>query len=77
MSGLGHLTIELETYGGYVTGKQLKKWRLRMDWSQSETATAMGISLRQYARYEAGEWPVPTLVELATRALTPQADGET
>ena len=37
--------------------------------SQRKVAELMDISLRQYARYEAGEWPVPKLVELATLGL--------
>lgn len=61
-----------------MTARQLANWRQKMGISQAKAALLMGISLRSYTRYEAGEWPVPKLVELACKALaTRSEDGGT
>lgn len=52
-----------------MTARTLRAWRLALDWTQREAAAALGLSLRQYARLEAGTSPISRAVELACGAL--------
>jgi transcriptional regulator with XRE-family HTH domain len=39
----------------FSAAEELKKQRLRLDYSQEEMARALGLTLRTYQRYESGE----------------------
>ena len=45
-----------------MTPNQLKTWRKKLALTQAEAAKSLYISLAQYRRIEAGEWPIPPLV---------------
>lgn len=43
---------------------QIKKWRLSLGLTQQEAADLLGVSWRQYARYEAGDTPIPMTISI-------------
>jgi transcriptional regulator with XRE-family HTH domain len=52
-----------------LTGEQLKRWRERKGWTQSELLVALGVGSRQTLnRWERAD-EIPKLVELAVIAL--------
>lgn len=58
-----------------MTPAQLTRWRARLKISQERAAQLMGISRRQYIRYETGDAEIPKLVDLATKALKHSEGG--
>lgn len=48
-----------------MTPTQLKAWRFRLGLSQRAAAGALGVSHRQFVRWELDEWPIPKHIELA------------
>lgn len=60
-----------------MTRDEFREWRQRLDLSQVDAALKLGMGRRQVQKYEAGEAPIPHVVELACEALerrlTPQS----
>lgn len=57
----------------------LRQWRDRLDLSQREAADALGLSLRGYQYYEAGERKIGQHIALACSAVAfglPPYDGK-
>ena len=52
--------------------EELKAWRARLGLSQKAAAKALGVHWRSIQEYEAGNLPVPKLVELACKYLETQ-----
>lgn len=52
-----------------MTAAELKSWRLRLGLSQRAAAEALGVSLRMYQYYEAGQMAIPKTVALACAAV--------
>lgn len=48
---------------------QLKEWRQRLGLSQEAAGEALGLHRRTIQEYEAGNLPVPKVVELACKQL--------
>lgn len=48
-----------------MTGKQLKRWRLKADMTQKELAKKLGFSEACISRWERGNRPVNRLLTLA------------
>lgn len=55
-----------------MTASDLKTWRQSIGLSQRAAAEALGVSLRMYQYYEAGERPIPKTVALACAAAAAQ-----
>lgn len=53
-----------------IFGADLRAWRDRMGWSQSDAAAALDLSRRSIIGYEAGQQAIPRVVVLACWALT-------
>lgn len=45
-----------------MTGRQLRNLRKRLRWTQARAAETCGVSLRTWARWEAGDHRVPESV---------------
>ena len=58
-----------------MTGPELRAARKRLSLTQAQLAAApnLDIATRQLGYYEAGEKPIPRLVELAMRRLEDEA----
>lgn len=56
-----------------MTAQQLARWRAGLSLTQREAAEALGLSLRQYARLEAGDSPVSQVIELACKWIKENA----
>ena len=64
-------TTHMINCGSYGLVKQeLRDKRNLLGLTQAKMAEALGLSLKQYARYERGEYPIPRPVELAVKYLT-------
>jgi transcriptional regulator with XRE-family HTH domain len=48
---------------------ELRTWRKAQGMTQMQAASALGVSLRQYKRFEAGEYATPLTVRLAAAAI--------
>src|SRR6516164_8102164 len=53
--------------GVVMTPQELKEWRKDLDFTQERAARALGVTLRGYAKWEAGSAPIAERVDLATR----------
>ena len=64
--------------GQDLTGRDLRAWRMSVNWSLEQCARALGYASRAtVAKWESEELPVPTLPQLAIRWLmhvTPKRD---
>ncbi len=56
-----------------VTGRELRKQRLRLGLTQAQLATRLGLNRMSISRYENDLWPIPKHVALAMRALLVEA----
>jgi transcriptional regulator with XRE-family HTH domain len=56
-----------------VTGRELRKQRLRLGLTQAQLATRLGLNRMSISRYENGLWPIPKHVALAVKALLVEA----
>ena len=57
-----------------MTGRELRKQRLRLCLTQGELATKIGMALNTITRYERGFLPtIPKYVELAVQALVTES----
>lgn len=56
--------------GGY----ELRVWRVGMGWSQERAAEELGVGRRTYLMWEKSGPANPTLVKLATTALSLRAE---
>jgi len=54
-----------EMRGVLMNTTELKSTRKRLGLTQAGFASELGLSLRTYARFEHGEYPVPLTVSLA------------
>lgn len=52
-----------------MTADELKEWRYRMGWTQTEAAAALNTSVRTYQGWEQGRYPAPGLIDVACREL--------
>ena len=52
-----------------MTSDQLRDWRKRLAMSQRKAAEILGLHYRTIQGYEAGNFDVPRVVELACKAL--------
>jgi transcriptional regulator with XRE-family HTH domain len=52
-----------------LTGRELRKIRLRLGLTQAQMTVRLDLDRRTIGRYERGERPVPRVVELAVRYL--------
>lgn len=52
-----------------MTGEQFEAWRRNLGLTQEGAAEVLELSLNTVQAYEAGELPIPKVVELACRAL--------
>lgn len=52
-----------------MTPAGLIAWRERLNLNKSEAASRLGIGRNAYARYEAGEQPIPLYIALACAAI--------
>jgi len=53
-----------------MTAQELKRERIKRKHSQASIAQALGISLRQYIRYERVEAEIPEVVRLALKSVS-------
>lgn len=53
-----------------MTGKELRRARIRLKMTQAEVAEALGLHENTIARIERGELPVVKTTELAVKYLT-------
>jgi transcriptional regulator with XRE-family HTH domain len=51
-----------------MTPYELREWRKALDFTQEGAARALGVSLRGYAKWEAGTAPIGERVNLAAQA---------
>ena len=58
-----------EQSGSTMSPDEFRRWRERRAYTLDAAAKALGVSRRMIAYYEKGEWPIPRVVTLATRAL--------
>lgn len=56
-----------------VKGRELRKLRLRLDLTQAELATRLGLNRMSISRYENDLWPIPKHIALAMKALSAEA----
>jgi transcriptional regulator with XRE-family HTH domain len=49
--------------------EELRKWRLKMGYTQTELGLILGVSMRQMIRYERGVSPIPDMLRLALRSV--------
>ena len=56
-----------------VNGRELRKLRLRLDLTQAELATRLGLNRMSISRYENDLWPIPKHIALAMKALSAEA----
>ena len=54
--------------------EDLREWRARLELTRRAAAAQLGLCERTLAYYEAGERPVPLVVELACRYLEMAAE---
>lgn len=59
-----------------MTGKQFKKLRVSIGYTQAELTKEMDVYIRTVSRWETGELPVPKVAELALRFLAERARGK-
>jgi len=52
-----------------MTAEEFRVWRDNLGLSQREAAEVLDLRLNTVEAYEAGELPIPKVVELACRAL--------
>ena len=52
-----------------MTGKELKRARLRLNMTQQELGEALGVHKNSVARMERGEFPIIRTTELAVKYL--------
>jgi len=53
--------------------KELKAWREKNDYSQSELAKVLGVDVMAVSRWERGVYSIPPYLHLALWALVKQA----
>jgi predicted transcriptional regulator len=58
-----------------ITPKRLRHFRKRLEMTQTELGTLLGLTQRQIARLEAGDTPISRLHELALMQIATQ-EGE-
>ena len=56
-----------------MTASQFRAWMERQSLTLDQAAESLGIARRTIARYRAGTWPVPRVVELACAQVATQA----
>jgi len=56
-----------------MTGKEFKKLRESVAYSQVQLAKEFGVYVRSISRWETGEFPLPRMAELALRYIADQA----
>jgi transcriptional regulator with XRE-family HTH domain len=55
-----------------MKGEELRKWRLKLGYTQAQLAEVLGISMRQLIRYELNEEggkEIPDMLRLALRSV--------
>ncbi|HUV51320.1 MAG TPA: helix-turn-helix transcriptional regulator [Anaerolineae bacterium] len=52
----------------------LKKWRLKNDWSQEQLASALGVTIQAVSRWERGTRKIPSFLFLALDQLESKGD---
>lgn len=57
-----------------MTAAQFRRWRDRLGMTQAAASEALGLSLRQIKRLEAGD-DISRVIELACRAVEADAQG--
>lgn len=55
-----------------MTGTELRDLRLRLGYSLSQLADAMGLDVSTVCRYQSGSHRIPRSVELALKTLRPK-----
>src|SRR5215467_13722312 len=50
-----------------MTPQELREWRKALDLTQEDAARALGVTLRGYAKWEAGHAPIAERVRLAAQ----------
>jgi len=48
---------------------ELKKWRVKNDWSQSQLAAILGVTIQAVSRWERGTREIPSFLYLALERL--------
>ncbi len=48
---------------------ELKKWRLKNDWSQEQLAAVLGVTIQAVSRWERGTREIPSFLYLALERL--------
>ncbi len=59
-----------------MTASAFRAWRERLGLTRAAAASALGLSVRCLAHYEAGDRPVPRVVELACERVEERLDYE-
>jgi DNA-binding transcriptional regulator YiaG len=59
-----------------VSGREFKRMRQSIGYSQTKLAKEMRVTVRSITRWETGEFPVPRLGELALRFLVLQTNSK-
>ncbi|MFQ5888336.1 MAG: helix-turn-helix transcriptional regulator [Candidatus Hydrothermarchaeales archaeon] len=52
-----------------MTNQDLREFRKKMDWTQTELGNALDVSIRTIIAWEMGDRPIPRVVELAAKYI--------
>jgi len=58
-----------------MTSEELKKWRIKHDYSQSQLARTLGVITLTVSRWETGEREIPSFLHLALNCITEKGGG--